>query len=230
MKLKDKFKAIELRKKGLSYKSILSRLEVSKSTLSLWLRDIELTPVQIKNLLTSQEKGRYVAAQKKKLDRVKRTKEIVDSARSELPLLVENPLFIAGLCLYWAEGAKNPTESVKFANSDETMILFMMKWFREVCLVPDSKFRVHLHIHDLHVKKDVGQYWSELVNIPLGQFYKPYIKHTSLGQRRNILYNGTCSITISDKKLFRKILGWKVGLREFYNISPRSSTDRTEGF
>jgi len=41
MKYKAKIKAIELRKRGLSYKAILKSVKVSKSTLSTWLRGLE---------------------------------------------------------------------------------------------------------------------------------------------------------------------------------------------
>lgn len=81
----------------------------------------------------------------------------------------------------------------------------------------------------LHSRKDILVYWSKITGISAKQFYKPYIKPTSLGQRKNVLYNGTCSIIVNDKSLFRKIKGWKLGLQNTF-ISPRSSMDRTEGF
>ncbi len=218
MKLRAKNRATALRKKGLSYKEILREVKISKSTLSVWLRDIELTQEQIKRLTNKMDRVRYVVAKRKVAARVERTKKIVDAARIEARLLIKNPLFISGTSLYWAEGAKNSTESVKFANSDEKMILLAMRWLREVCEVPEKKFRIHIHIHDLHSRHKVNNYWSKITGIPLGQFYKPYIKPSSLGHRKNILYNGTCSITVGDKALFRRIMGWKMGLQEYFNI------------
>ena len=73
-------------------------------------------------------------------------------------------------------------------------------------------------MHTLHIRKDIINYWSEVTKVAPTQFYRPYIKPTSLGQRRNILYNGTCSIIIHDKNLFRRILGWKLGLQKHFNI------------
>jgi transcriptional regulator with XRE-family HTH domain len=121
MKAQEKFKAVALRKKGLSYKKILERIDVSRSTLSLWLRDIQLSPAQLKKILIGREKFRYTAAQSKKLDRIKRTNEIIFAAKKEVKHLIKSPLFLTGLALYWAEGAKNPMESVKFVNSDEVI-------------------------------------------------------------------------------------------------------------
>src|SRR3989338_516629 len=45
-----KEKAIRLRKKGLSYKEILQKIPVCKSTISLWVRDVVLTKEQHKRL------------------------------------------------------------------------------------------------------------------------------------------------------------------------------------
>jgi len=46
-----KSQALELRKKGKSIKEIARQLEVAKSSVSLWCRDIELAPKQIERLM-----------------------------------------------------------------------------------------------------------------------------------------------------------------------------------
>ena len=51
MKYAEKIEAVRLRKEGQSYKTILKQVKVSKSTLSMWLRDIELTQKQKMNFL-----------------------------------------------------------------------------------------------------------------------------------------------------------------------------------
>jgi transposase-like protein len=50
MKIQEKNEAIRLRKLGQSYKEIKRKVDVSKATLSLWLRDIQLTPQQLAGL------------------------------------------------------------------------------------------------------------------------------------------------------------------------------------
>jgi transcriptional regulator with XRE-family HTH domain len=229
MKYKEQQLAIHLRKNGLSYQEILSKIKISKSTLSLWLREIELTNKQKKRLLNKSEKIRYETAKKKVASRISKTKKIIERAKKEVRWLKNNPLFLIGTALYWAEGAKSSDEKVKLVNSDEKMIILMMKWFRKTCKVPEKKFRIQVHMHSLHSRKDILEYWSKITKVPMGQIYKPYIKQTSLGQRKNILYNGTCSIIVNDKNLFRRILGWKLGLQKYF-LSPRSLMDRTEGF
>lgn len=230
MKFHDKITAIKLRKAGHSYSSILEELKVSKSTISLWLRNIKLTPKQKEKLLKGRQKSQYAGAKAQQRKRIERTKEIIINGKKEFNLLVKSPLFLSGLLLYWAEGDKNWRERVKFTNSDEAMIILMMRWFREICNAPEEKFRISLHVHDLHCNPSVKNYWSKLTKVPKKQFHKIYIKKSTLHQRRNILYNGTCAININNRDLFRKIIGWKLGMLEYFNISPRSSTDRMKDF
>ena len=146
--------------------------------------------------------------------RIRETTALLDSGKAEAAHWIKNPLFLCGLALYWAEGAKHPGEVVKFVNSDEKMVTIMMRWFREICKVPEKKFRIGLHIHNFHVSKNVKKFWSDITGIPENQFHKIYVKQSSLGQRRNVLYNGTCGVIVHDKKLFRRISGWKLGLQE----------------
>jgi len=220
MKLEEKFKAIKLREKGKSYKEIRKKIKVSKGTLSLWLRDINLTPEQKNRIYVElRQKNAYRMAKSNQEKKIKRTKEIIKNAKKEFKNIYKNPLFLAGLMLYWAEGDKSDQkEAVKFSNSDPIMIKIMMKWFREICRVPEKKFRIALHIHELHCRKNIKNFWSKVTNIPKSQFYKTQIKPTSLRQRRNKLYDGTCSLIVSNRDLFRRIKGWKSKFIEIMRV------------
>jgi len=220
MKLREKIKAVSLRKLGKSYSEIRKKVKVSKGTLSLWLRNIKLTPAQERRLyITLRRRNAYKGAKIQQERRIARTKQIIREAKKEAKRLFKNPLFLSGLMLYWAEGDKSErTEAVKFSNSDPVMIKLMIKWFREICKVPEEKFRINLHIHELFCRKEVESYWSKITKIPLNQFYKTYIKLTSLKHRRYPLYNGTCSIRVGNVDLFRKIKGWKLGFIEKLKI------------
>ena len=219
MKLNEKTEAVHLRKLGRSYSEIRKKIKVSKGTLSLWLRDIKLTPEQEERLyVTLRQKNAYRLAKMNQKKKIERTKKIITEARKEANRFFKNPLFLSGLMLYWAEGDKSEKEEVvKFSNSDPIMIRLMMEWFRKICKVPEEKFRITLHVHTLFCRKDIEKYWSRLTNIPLNQFYKTQIKPTSLRQRKNLLYNGTCAIRIENRDLFRRIKGWRLGFLEKLN-------------
>ena len=213
MKSEEKIKAVKLRRKGKSYGEILKRLKVSKGTLSLWLRDVKLTSGQYRRLyVTLRRRNAYRAAKVRQKQRIEKTRRIVSEAEKEVSRLIKSHLFLSGLMLYWAEGDKSDErEVVKFTNSDPILIKLMMAWFRRICKVKNEKFRIELHIHAFHCRRNIKEYWSKLVCLPLSQFHKVQIKQTSLRRRKNKLYNGTCAIRISDRDLFRRIKGWKVG-------------------
>lgn len=213
MKFKEKLKAIQLRESGESYGEIRKKVRVSKSTLSLWLKDVRLTSGQKRRLYVElRQKNAYKLAKCNQKRKEERTKIIIEKAEKEAQECLENPLFLAGLMLYWAEGDKSDrTECTKFTNSDPIMVRLMMRWFREICKVSEDSFRVCLHIHGLHCRKKIENYWSDITRVPQSQFYKTQVKPTSLRQRRNKLYNGTCAVRIYNKDLFRRIKGWRLG-------------------
>jgi len=232
MRFKEKIAAVWLRKKGKSYSEISKKLGVSKSTLSGWLKNIELTPQQKKRLMTKRQLAGYKGAKINQRYADKRRKIIIKKARKEVDDLINNPLFVAGLMLYWAEGLK-AKEKVRFSNSDSSMIRLMMKWFRKICHVPEHKFRISLCLHELHVRKDVREFWSRVTGVPLSQFTKDTIKPTIHSQRTNKLYEGTCRITIHSVDLFKKIMGWKIGVIEYFskqkNLSIEEDSDFIDG-
>lgn len=233
MKFKERLQAIDLRKRGLSYKEILPRVNVSKGTLSHWLKDIELTSEQKEKLMTKKLLSSYKGAKSNQKYAEQRRMLIMQKAKREVAYLVKNPLFIAGLMLYWAEGAKGYYEKVAFSNSDPELVRLMMRWLREICHVEETHFRISLYIHKFHVRKNVRNFWSKVTGVPIGQFRKEVIKPTIHSQRTNKLYEGTCRVDITRADLFRRIMGWEMGIKEYFakhqKLSVNINPDFIEG-
>ncbi len=112
MKSAEKIRAISLRKRGLSYRKIRNKINISKGTLSIWLRDISLTKLQRETLFKDKRYGGYKGAKHQRLKRVKKTAQLIKSGQIEFLKLFKNPLFLSGLLLYWAEGDKHQREMV----------------------------------------------------------------------------------------------------------------------
>ncbi len=195
-------KASDLRKRGLSYKDILKTVPVSKSTISRWCKDISLTKEQ-----KSALGRRYDVA-------LRGSKAVQSKRRAEVEKITEVAKAEIGTMLYWAEG--NKTEFAGVTNSDPDLIRVMMKWFRDICKVPEDKFRAHLHIHSGQDEIKMKEYWSEVAGIPLGQFGKSFVKKEGSGHRKNVLYNGTIKINVFNKNLLHKILGWIEGFKSSF--------------
>lgn len=213
-KLEEKIKAQDLRRNGLSYGEILQQIQVSKDTISRWCRNIELTEDQrrrlIDNKVFGQKKGSIVAADNKRKARLVRTVLIFKDAKKELGKLSKRDRFIAGIALYAGEGYKTDGKG-GFANSDPILIKFMTQWFQEFCLLPISKFRGAIWLHEGLDENQARNYWSELTGIPKHQFHKTYIarnKTKSRKIRKNIHEYGIFAIRFSSSDIQRHIMGW----------------------
>ena len=204
-----------LRHQGLSYREIVSRIPflLSRSTISQWCKEIELTPQQLDRLdqlyRVSSYRNRLLGSKTTQRRRAQEIETIKVQARSEVTQLAQNPLWIAGLMLYWAEGAKK--EHVALSNSDPQIAHLMMKWFREVCHVPEGKFKAYLNIHSGQDDQVIKAFWSKIIDLPLSRFGKSYVKQEGTGHRKNTLYQGTIRINICNRDLLHRIHGWIEG-------------------
>lgn len=213
-KLEEKLLAQKLRRRGLSYGEILRETSVSKSTISEWCKEIPLTQKQKKRLLNKkylgQRKGSMVAAENKRKKRKEHLLEIRKNAKKELGALSRRDRFVVGISLYAAEGGKSEGQG-EFANSDPTIIKFMVKWFIEFLQMPKEKLRGAIWIHEGLNEKNAKIFWSELTEIPLNQFHKTYVVKSKINSkkiRKNIHQHGVFSIRFSDTERQRKIKGW----------------------
>jgi len=215
-KLELKLKAQELRARGLSIKEIEKKIKVSRSSVSLWVRDVKLTKKQIKKLYVNKKtgslKGSYIAAMNKIRRKKELTKLMIKNGEKEVENISNRDKFIAGIAMYFAEGTKN-SSNVSFSNSDPRSIKFMVDWFRKICNVPNKKIRCNLYIHDNLNEATAKKYWSDLIKIPLEQFRKSYIVKNNTNRLRKVKHiYGILRITVSDANLNRKIMGWISGL------------------
>jgi len=213
-----KNKARKLRKKGFSIRSIQKKVKVSKSTISIWTRDIKLTKKQLLKLYKSKKvgqlKGSIIGAKNQQKTRIEKTKELNKLGRKEIGRLSKRDRFIIGIGLYSAEGTKGDRYCA-FANSDPKLISFMCSWFREFCKIPENKLRGALWIHDNLDKKIAENFWTKITKIPLSQFHKTYVtenKTKSKKIRKNIHKYGVFSIRFVDASIHRKLMGWIQGI------------------
>jgi hypothetical protein len=220
MKLDLKIQARKLRKNGCSITTISNNLKVSKSTASLWVRDIIITSNQIA-LLSSNRFSRIAIEKRRKTRLENETNKrnlLIELSRQEPKFISKRELWLIGTMLYWAEGGKTQRGLVRFSNGDPEMIKIMLKFFKTICKVPENKFRAYIHIHP-HLNSQLAEeYWSNVTGIPLNHFYKTYKKvNISSKNTRNSLPNGTLDIYICDTKLFLRISGWVKGIFDSTN-------------
>lgn len=220
MRADERKKARKLRLKGLSIREIARKTQCAKSSVSEWVRDIPLTAEQVERLKSNQDRGRARAANhpnspKQFWGRIRN--DIFDAAIKEIPERYSNyALKVIGTALYWAEGYKQSINMVNFTNSDPEMICLMMKFFREVCSVPEEKFRGIVHIHPHLNRGEAVKFWSGVSKIPVKQFHKTQLGISRASkQKRDTLPRGTFRIVICDMRLQTKIKGWIKGIERW---------------
>lgn len=200
---KTKNAALELRIAGYSLLEIATKLRISKSTSSLWLKNVELNSQAKARIEKIRELARTKAAKTIK-DRIRNRRKIFDISAnnilSELKIS-KNPSLSKVLCslLYWGEGSKTGYR-VAFINSDPAMIATFIKLLRLSFTLDESKFRALVHIHEYHNEAQIKNYWSNITGIPLSQFTKSYLKpHTKKVIRQD--YKGALRIAYADTKI-----------------------------
>lgn len=117
-------RARELRLQGWTYDQIQVELGCSKSSISLWVRDLpkpeRREPTEQAKLAARKRWEQELAVRDEGRQRTKA------KAAQEIGELSDRELFITGVALYWAEGTKDKPharrERVTFVNSDPSMI------------------------------------------------------------------------------------------------------------
>lgn len=213
-----KKRVIFLRKNGLSYGEIKKKINIPKSTLSLWLKSVPLKPEHRKRLYTKQIE---ILSRGPKSQRERRNREIegiIEISKSEIGFpLDERSYKLFGAALYWAEGTK--TKNFEITNSDPNLIVFMCRWFEKVFGVKPADMKIHLNVYPQQNEYKLKRFWSDLTGVPLANFGKSFVKPLNKGYKKNNLYYGTVKLRVRrGTDLRHRTFGWiQAVLREEVN-------------
>ncbi len=214
----ERAKAIELRKKGLSYNEIRSIISVSKSSLSLWLRNVGLAKSQKQALSEKQKLSQKKAVRMWHETRVEKSLLIKKDASNEIPEISIHELWLIGIALYWAEGSKEKDRGsrVIFCNSDPMMVVVYKKWLSECLKINTSDLIYSLYIHETALNPDSArEYWANYLDIEPHELSIVYKKNKFPPKRKNVgvKYRGLVRIAVRNSTdLNRRISGWTEGL------------------
>ncbi|MFJ9108926.1 hypothetical protein [Streptomyces sp. NPDC102283] len=210
-------KARELRLQGLTYDQIQVELGCSKSSISLWVRDLP-KPERSRTREESSAIGRRgweATLQRRDVER----RAAKQKAADEIGSMTDRELFLLGVGLYWAEGSKSKPyrtqERVTFVNSDPDMIEVFLAWLR-LLGVNDEHLRFHVHIHETADVTTAEQFWAALTGAEPSAFGKTSLKkHTPKTNRKNVgeNYRGCLAVRVlKSAELYRRIEGSWCGI------------------
>lgn len=214
-KVVEQNRARELRAQAWTLNEIASKLRVSRSSVSIWVRDVEFDESvraarARSNFIIGNRDQRYGGHRRgpNKLAQAKQAEieRLLDEGQERIGCLSESEFLVAGTALYAGEGAKTVGD-VKFANSDPRMIAFFLAWLRCFFVIDESRLRLRLYLHQGLDIDAANEFWSQLTEIPRSQFGKPYRAVPDPSIRKSKHPMGCPGVSYACSRSHRAIMG-----------------------
>jgi predicted transcriptional regulator len=199
-KLGEREQARRLRATGLPMAEIAARLGVSRSSVSLWVRDVAFEPRPPATLGRRRTPNALQRRKRAEMDR------LLAEGRDRVGQLTEREFLVAGVALYAGEGSKGDG-SVLFANSDPRMVAFFCSWLRHFFRIDESRLRVRIYLHQGLDLTAAMVFWSEVTGIPQSQFANPYRAAPDPSIRHAKHVHGCVGVRYSCSTTHRSIMG-----------------------
>jgi transposase len=204
-------KARELREAGWTYPHIAKELGVSKSSCSLWLRDM------VHPLPGLEGQARRTAAIRASCAK---TQELREAARvafkaevaEALGAVSDRDVLVALAVSYWCEGGKTKPwarrELVQWMNSDLMLVKLFLEGLRTLG-ISDDRIRLRLSIHESADEPAARQWWADQLDWCADDFMRSTLKrHNPKTVRKNVAdnYHGCLTVTVLQSRLLYQLL------------------------
>jgi len=198
-KLIEREAARRLRRDGWTMPDIARALGVSRSSVSLWTRDVP-TPLR--------QRRRAGVRRPNALERRKHEEiaAMLDEGKRRIGTLSERELLVAGAALYAGEGAKTGG-SVRFANCDPLLHRMFATWLRTFFTIDESRLRVAVYLHEGLDLAAATAFWSDVISVPEQQFTRPYRAVPDASIRATKHPMGCAYVTYSCARTHRAVMG-----------------------
>lgn len=191
--------------------AIAVRLGVSKSSVSRWVRDVELTPAQhaalrqMNPLYNAQLRGQHGRRRSARVARLEAQRHGRELARRG------DALHLQGCMLYWAEGSKTRNVAA-LTNSDPAMLELFLRFLRRCYDVPADRvtLAVNCHVSNGLTADEIVAWWLQRLELPAMCCRKPTINQpssASRGRRGHVLPFGTTRLAVHSTFLVQSIYG-----------------------
>ena len=209
-------RARELREQGLDYEEIAGALGVSKSSVSLWVRDMPRPDrLSYEECRKRSAEGSRLYWEAERPAREAQREAVRAGAADQIGVLSEREVLIAGAIAYWCEGTKSKPhrrqECVVFINSDPGLIKFFLRFLRAAGVEP-GQLRFRVHIHETADVSAAEQFWRDVTAADPAQFQRTTLKtHNPQTIRKNVGadYHGCLIVKVRQSAdLYRRIEGW----------------------
>jgi transposase len=209
-------RARELREQGLDYEEIAGALGVSKSSVSLWVRDMPRPErLSYEECCKRSAEGSRVYWEAERPVREARREAVRVAAAGQIGVLSKREVIIAGAVAYWCEGAKNKPyrrqDRVVFINSDPGLVKFFLRFLDEAGVAP-AQLRFRVQIHETADIAGAERFWRGVTGAEPARFHRATLKrHNPRTVRKNVGadYHGCLIVSVRQgADLYRRIEGW----------------------
>ncbi len=207
----EKYKqAVEFRERGFTLEEIAKICDVSKSTVSKWLKNNAISAS-----VTERNKKRAGKENAKRLllinktrvtERRSRQKEAERAAATEFKHYKSNPLFIAGLSLYMSAGDLKSPNQIRLSTSDKDVHRLFIKFTTEYLGVEKQKIRFWILMYPTHNEETCMKKWKRATTLPFSQFHKNQVIQSQ--SKSAPLHDGVGNTIIGSTVLKRKLVHW----------------------
>lgn len=215
----------KMRLDGESINVISQKFGVSKSSVSSWCSDIQLTEEQKAKLELRNPalRGKFAGPQKNKEQafeiREKYKQQGVELARKN----IDNIDFAIGLALYWAEGDKGEHQG-SVANMDIVLLKKIKCWFMKYFdfKSEELKIKVNAYLDSGLSVDDIKNYWMNNLDLPQSSVKGFTLRskyYTGLNRKKKMPY-GCCTLYFCSVEKKQMILG---AIEEFMKCSHSSN-------
>lgn len=217
---KDKEKAIELRKQGLSYKEIRQHVFVSKGLLSLWLSRLDLTHEEKERLrIHTQERvqrGRVATLIANRSRRIERERVLIKGAEKLFKKWKNNPFFFVGLSLCLVGGVKKGYV-FDFSAKEPEMIRLMVRWAKTFLSVDKKDIRFRVVVQGDHSKSSILAFWTKTLAVESSLFAFTVLKASKNPTKKAVSDMGCIRMSIYGVSHIRTMNAWQKLLIQYYD-------------
>lgn len=203
----QKQKAVEFRKKGHTLREIADSLGVSKSSVSLWVRNVGLSSSAMARI----SRKRIEARERSSETRRTRTRRLLANAQcaaeeavSQVRLTSQGNRILCSM-IYWCEGTKSRNDrECSFTNSDPLLIKTFLSLLRSGFEIEERRLRICMHLHSYHDESEQMEFWSAVTGVPHHQFIQSYKKENG-GTNIKDGYPGCIQVRYYDVRVARQL-------------------------
>jgi hypothetical protein len=191
--------------------AIAEQLGVSKSSVSLWVRDIELTADQQAALLArnpafnGQMLGMRVRRERCRERRLRAQEHGRGLARQG------DPVHRGGCMLYWGEGSKG-RNAVQIANADAALLATFLEFLRVSYAVPNEAvtLSVNCYLGNGLTLEEIQRWWLARLSLPATSLRRAVVNRPSSASKRrkgHVLPYGTGRVGVHSTFIVQSIYG-----------------------